>query len=144
MKIHVCKKCGVEYNAIKESSEYCGRHRHLQSPAKIKQAAEYVRYVPLTAAEKLENHRLANIALRRRKGIGPRVIKIKEVVPEVKYEVISVQVETLRPAMIPEPEQVFEKPAENFFLRVNAKTMYSFTTRERMENFKKRHPEYTY
>jgi len=144
-KDHICESCGVKYKAMKEESRFCGRHRHLQSPARIKQAAERIRYVKQTSEERKENHRVANMEYRRRRGIGPKVAKVKEEkIPEIKHEIISVRVETLRPAKAPEPEQVMEKPAENFFLRVNVKTCYSFTTRERMENFKKRHSEYTY
>ncbi len=140
-KMHICEFCDTEYRAFKDESRFCGRHRHMQSPARIAlREFNRVNRKPNQSPEVTrEKHRLLCIDLRRRKGINARV-KSARVVKE-KKSVTRVQDFTFRPAVMECVKDWLTKPPELFFLQVNRKTRYSFSSLERLERFKERHPD---
>lgn len=133
---HSCKKCGATYKARTLDSKYCGKHRFLQSPAYL------AKYATRQCADP-EVKRLAKNARGKKYRDAKRVQKVIPAV-EVKKErrmLEPVVQMTFRPARETKPNIKIvgaEKPVDKFFLRTGPKTVYGFTSQERMDSFKKR------
>jgi len=133
---HKCKKCGEVFKPKSLDSEYCGKHRSFQSPAYL---AKYSKRAGATKEER-------KTARMQRKNEGRRVNKVvvpspPAPKPEVKKErrmLNPVAQMVFRPAKEPGIKKEMEKPVDKFFLRTGPKTVYGFTTQERLDSFKKR------
>lgn len=133
-----CKKCGVAYKPKTLDSEYCGKHRFLQSPAYL------AKYAKRQGTADPEANRLAKNARNARYRQSKKVDKPVVVKPVIQAKVEKKRVETMVQTVFrsaPEAKpllKVPEKPVDKFFLRTGPKTLYGFTTQERLESFKKR------
>jgi hypothetical protein len=145
-----CEKCGVPYMAFLETSRHCPNHRHLSSPRYFQRQIENSKKKGVKRTEEEKKRiRLENQRARRRKyllSIGRELPQPKPVAqPKVEASTRLVTSAVLMPVGKPENNSKGKElkvlPEATFTLRVNAKTVYSFTSLERREAFIKKHPE---
>lgn len=130
---HVCKHCGKEFKARKMDSEYCDRHRYMQSPAYLaKREAKRIQ-ARLNRQERNRLYRerkMAEIVVKPKKE---KKAKIKEPKKKIITEAVILE---HRPVDTVKIETGIRKPEEKFFLQVG-KARYGFISQERMNRFKK-------
>ena len=143
---HHCVKCGKVYQPKSLDSQYCTAHRYLQSPAYLNKYSkrrsmteEEKEQLKLIQKKKANERKAASRALHRqskepKEPRAPKDPKPTRVNPHRKITeavFFSQQVRAEAPAPV-------AKPVDKFFLRTGPKTVYGFTSRERLDKFKKR------